>query len=86
MEVGSQSFYEISCVLCDEDGRHIEAFTYCSDCRLYLCQSCLRLHQRFPPNSTHQLTETTQTSGNPRYDDDVDVGVVLDGCIFIYSV
>ncbi|XP_045203967.2 uncharacterized protein LOC123556932 [Mercenaria mercenaria] len=55
-----EPFYDFACSLCEEEGRHIEAARYCEECFVYMCDSCVRNHNKFPLHRSHQLLEQSQ--------------------------
>ncbi|XP_045186416.2 probable E3 ubiquitin-protein ligase MID2 [Mercenaria mercenaria] len=53
LEGGHEPFYDFPCSLCEKEGKHLEAVRYCEECFVYMCESCVRNHNRFP----HQLLD-----------------------------
>ncbi|XP_053387873.1 uncharacterized protein LOC123542058 [Mercenaria mercenaria] len=57
---GHEPFYDFSCVLCEKEGRHVEAVKFCDECSVYMCISCIKYHNRFPLNARHKLLDQSQ--------------------------
>ncbi|WAR19291.1 hypothetical protein MAR_001129 [Mya arenaria] len=60
---GSESWHDISCTICESDDRHVEAAAHCKECRMWLCDRCLKLHNRFPAIRNHHI-ESVNRSAN----------------------
>ncbi|XP_053387770.1 uncharacterized protein LOC123542980 [Mercenaria mercenaria] len=60
LEGGHETFYDFPCSLCETDERHVEAVRYCEECFVYLCEPCVRNHNKFPLNTRHQLLDQSQ--------------------------
>ena len=48
----SDVYYDRPCESCSEDGRNIEAASFCLTCDTFLCQKCLKVHSRLAASST----------------------------------
>lgn len=57
---GHELFYDFECTLCDREGKHSEAIIYCEDCLVYMCDSCVIQHNKFPLHARHQLLDQSQ--------------------------
>ncbi|XP_045187605.2 uncharacterized protein LOC123545343 [Mercenaria mercenaria] len=60
LQRGHESFYDFPCSLCEEEGKHVEAARYCEECFVYMCDPCVRNHNRFPLHTRHQLLDQSQ--------------------------
>ena len=50
----THSKVEVKCEACTESGGKAEAF--CRQCARFVCNECIRLHQRMKPLDTHEIT------------------------------
>ncbi|XP_053387069.1 transcription intermediary factor 1-beta-like [Mercenaria mercenaria] len=60
LEGGHEPFYDFSCTPCENEGKNMEAVRYCEECFVYMCDSCVRGHNRFPLHTRHQLLDQSQ--------------------------
>ncbi|XP_045183376.2 uncharacterized protein LOC123541820 [Mercenaria mercenaria] len=60
LQGGHEPFYDFNCSLCEKEGKHMEAVRYCEECFVYMCDSCVNYHNRFPLNSRHKLLDQSQ--------------------------
>ena len=51
----SDVYYDRPCESCSEDGRNIEAASFCLTCDTFLCQKCLKVHSRLASTKNHPL-------------------------------
>ncbi|XP_045169884.2 uncharacterized protein LOC123532494 [Mercenaria mercenaria] len=60
LERRRKPFYDFPCSLCEGEGKHVEADRYCDDCFVFMCNVCIKNHNKFPLNRTHQLLDQSQ--------------------------
>ncbi|XP_053402831.1 probable E3 ubiquitin-protein ligase MID2 [Mercenaria mercenaria] len=60
LEGGHETFSDFACSLCEKEGKRVDAAKYCEECFVYMCDSCVRTHNRFPLNSKHKLLDQSQ--------------------------
>ncbi|XP_053387066.1 uncharacterized protein LOC123542714 [Mercenaria mercenaria] len=60
LEGGHEPFYDFPCSPCENEGKNMEAVKYCEECFVYMCDSCVRGHNRFPLNTRHKLLDQSQ--------------------------
>ncbi|XP_053376449.1 uncharacterized protein LOC123534589 [Mercenaria mercenaria] len=60
MEFGHEPIYDFPCSLCEEEGKQMEAARYCEECFVFLCDSCVKNHNKFPLHRRHQLLDQSQ--------------------------
>lgn len=51
----SDVYFDRPCESCSEDGKHIEAISFCSICDTFLCQKCLKVHSRLASTKSHPV-------------------------------
>lgn len=57
LESGHETYYEFACSLCEEEGKHLEASKYCEECYVFMCDPCVKSHNRIPLNKRHKLVD-----------------------------
>lgn len=60
LEGGHEPFYDFTCSLCEQEDRNMEAVRYCEDCFVYLCDPCLKNHDKYPLNKRHRLLDQSK--------------------------
>ncbi|XP_053387068.1 uncharacterized protein LOC128550944 [Mercenaria mercenaria] len=60
LEGGHEPYYDFPWSLCENEGKNMEAVRYCEECFVYMCDSCVRGHNKFPLNTRHQLLDQSQ--------------------------
>ncbi|KAK7500421.1 hypothetical protein BaRGS_00008328 [Batillaria attramentaria] len=50
----------VSCELCEDEDQKQDATHACEECRVKLCRSCRRIHDRFPGAGSHHLNPLCQ--------------------------
>ncbi|XP_053375383.1 uncharacterized protein LOC128547266 [Mercenaria mercenaria] len=60
LEFGHEPIYDFPCSLCEEEGTSMEAARYCEECFVFLCDSCVKNHNKFPLHRRHQLLDQSQ--------------------------
>ena len=66
----------IVCAPCISENNSVAAFKFCSQCREYLCQNCVRHHKKLGLTKYHHLSAFTDTLTNKS-----DAGIVDERCL-----
>ena len=59
-----RSFTNNVCHPCSEENVTKSADKYCLQCDMYMCAVCLILHNKFPPNRAHNVTDALVQGGS----------------------
>lgn len=52
---------EFPCSPCSKVDRRVESFKFCDDCKEYLCELCLKYHERFAATTSHKVGAISKT-------------------------
>ena len=53
----SDEYHDFTCSPCTKESRNISAKKFCVDCKNYLCENCLKQHNRFPLMKSHHIVD-----------------------------
>jgi hypothetical protein len=56
----SDEYYDFTCTPCTKEKRNIQAKKYCVDCKNYLCENCIKQHNRFGLMKNHRVVDKTE--------------------------
>lgn len=60
IEFGNDFLYDFVCSLCEKEGKYVEAFRFCRECGIYICEHCTKKHSI--TYTTHLLLDDTHFS------------------------